>query len=93
MYYHTFTADQLEDDILPQLLLGKILCFAPVNQFVKIVHNCKTIKFHCMFMIGIRDSNDEVVAATLRALADIVPALGATTVKKDLFFILDPAFL
>ena len=44
-----------------------------------------------MSIIGIRDSNDEVVAATLRALADIVPALGATTVKKDLFFILDPA--
>ena len=41
-------------------------------------------------MIGIRDSNDEVVAATLRALADIVPALGATTVKKDSFFILEP---
>ena len=42
-----------------------------------------TAKFHCMSIIGIRDSNDEVVAATLRALADIVPALGATTVKKD----------
>ena len=41
-----------------------------------------------MSIIGIRDSNDEVVAATLRALADIVPALGATTVKKKLFFIL-----
>ena len=38
-----------------------------------------------MSIIGIRDSNDEVVAATLRALADIVPALGATTVKKDVF--------
>ena len=35
-----------------------------------------------MSMIGIRDSNDEVVAATLRALADIVPALGATTVRR-----------
>ena len=45
-----------------------------------------TAKFHCMSIIGIRDSNDEVVAATLRALADIVPALGATTVKKDLFY-------
>ena len=44
-----------------------------------------------MSIIGIRDSNDEVVAATLRALADIVPALGATTVKKDLFFILKSA--
>ena len=43
-----------------------------------------------MSIIGIRDSNDEVVAATLRALADIVPALGATTVKKH-FFILEPA--
>ena len=49
-----------------------------------------TAKFHCMSIIGIRDSNDEVVAATLRALADIVPALGATTVKEDLFFILYP---
>ena len=44
-----------------------------------------------MSIIGIRDSNDEVVAATLRALADIVPALGATTVKKHLIFILDPS--
>ena len=70
---------------MPQLLLGKILCFVLVDQFVKIVDNCKKIKFHCMSIIGIRDSNDEVVAATLRALADIVPALGATTVKKDVF--------
>ena len=45
-----------------------------------------------MSIIGIRDSNDEVVAATLRALADIVPALGATTVKKHLFCILKSAF-
>ena len=38
-----------------------------------------------MSIIGIRDSNDEVVAATLRALADIVPALGATTVRRFVF--------
>ena len=30
---------------------------------------------------GIRDNNDDVVAATLRALADIVPVLGAMTVR------------
>ena len=67
---------------MPQLLLGKSLGFVLVNQLVKIANNFKKIKFHCMSIIGIRDSNDEVVAATLRALADIVPALGATTVRR-----------
>ena len=35
------------------------------------------------FSTGIRDNNDEVVSATLRALADIVPVLGATTVSSS----------
>ena len=34
------------------------------------------------FLTGIRDNNDDVVSATLRALADIVPVLGATTVSS-----------
>lgn len=45
-----FSASQLEEDVLPQLLLG------------------------------IRDNNDQMVASTLRALADLVPLLGASTV-------------
>ncbi|KAL0122310.1 hypothetical protein PUN28_007208 [Cardiocondyla obscurior] len=49
-FVHVFEADELQNHILPELL------------------------------VGIKDTNDDLVCATLRALADIVPILGAATV-------------
>jgi hypothetical protein len=49
-YCRLFSSHVLEDEILPQLLLG------------------------------MRDTSDEMVSSTLRALADLVPILGARIV-------------
>lgn len=49
-FVHTFQANELKSQVLPELL------------------------------VGIKDTNDHLVSATLKALADIVPILGAATV-------------
>ncbi|XP_076285138.1 protein-associating with the carboxyl-terminal domain of ezrin [Lasioglossum baleicum] len=49
-FVHTFQADELKSQVLPELL------------------------------VGIKDTNDHLVSATLKALADVVPILGAATV-------------
>jgi len=38
------------------------------------------IFFYLQLLVGIKDTNEQLVSATLRALADLIPLLGAATV-------------
>jgi len=38
------------------------------------------IFFYLQLLVGIKDTNEQLVSATLRALADLIPVLGAAAV-------------
>ncbi|XP_011881858.1 PREDICTED: protein-associating with the carboxyl-terminal domain of ezrin [Vollenhovia emeryi] len=59
----------------------RLLLLSHFNSFVH-VFEADELKNHILpeLLVGIKDTNDDLVSATLRALADIVPILGAATV-------------
>lgn len=59
----------------------RLLLLSHFNSFVH-VFEVDELKNHILpeLLVGIKDTNDDLVCATLRALADIVPILGAAAV-------------
>jgi len=59
----------------------RLLLLSHFSSFVH-VFEADELKNHILpeLLVGIKDTNDDLVCATLRALADIVPILGAATV-------------
>lgn len=59
----------------------RLLLLSHFNSFVH-VFEAEELKNHILpeLLVGIKDTNDDLVCATLRALANIVPILGAATV-------------
>lgn len=59
----------------------RLLLLSHFNSFVH-VFDVDELKSHILpeLLVGIKDTNDDLVCATLRALADIVPILGAAAV-------------
>lgn len=59
----------------------RLVLLSHFNSFVYTFHTAE-LKTHVLpeLLVGIKDTNDHLVCATLRALADIVPILGAATV-------------
>jgi len=59
----------------------RLLLLSHFNSFVH-VFEADELKNHILpeLLVGIKDTNDDLVCATLRALADIVPILGAAAV-------------
>lgn len=59
----------------------RLLLLSHFNSFVH-VFEADELKNHILpeLLVGIKDTNDDLVCATLRALADVVPILGAATV-------------
>lgn len=59
----------------------RLLLLSHFNSFVH-VFDMDELKSHILpeLLVGIKDTNDDLVCATLRALADIVPILGAAAV-------------
>lgn len=84
-----FTVSTFKSILVPRLL--QIFCIRDVsirllllshfNSFVH-VFEPEELKNHILpeLLVGIKDTNDDLVCATLRALADIVPILGAAAV-------------
>ncbi|XP_011141469.2 protein-associating with the carboxyl-terminal domain of ezrin [Harpegnathos saltator] len=84
-----FTVSTFKSILVPRLLQMfcirdvsiRLLLLSHFNSFVH-VFDMDELKSHILpeLLVGIKDTNDELVCATLRALADIVPILGAATV-------------
>ncbi|XP_071563275.1 protein-associating with the carboxyl-terminal domain of ezrin [Temnothorax nylanderi] len=84
-----FTVPTFKSILVPRLL--QMFCIRDVSirllllsHFNTFVHVFETdeLKNHILpeLLVGIKDTNDDLVSATLRALADVVPILGAATV-------------
>ncbi|XP_012533635.1 protein-associating with the carboxyl-terminal domain of ezrin [Monomorium pharaonis] len=84
-----FTVPTFKSILVPRLL--QMFCIRDVSirllllsHFSSFVHvfEADELKNHILpeLLVGIKDTNDDLVCATLRALADIVPILGAATV-------------
>ncbi|XP_020297837.1 protein-associating with the carboxyl-terminal domain of ezrin isoform X2 [Pseudomyrmex gracilis] len=84
-----FTVTTFKNILVPRLL--QMFCIRDVSirllllsHFSSFVHvfEVDELKNHILpeLLVGIKDTNDNLVSATLRALADIVPILGAATV-------------
>ncbi|KAL6255924.1 hypothetical protein P5V15_013164 [Pogonomyrmex californicus] len=84
-----FTVPTFKSILIPRLLQMfcirdvsiRLLLLSHFNSFVH-VFEADELKNHILpeLLVGIKDTNDDLVCATLRALADIVPILGAATV-------------
>ncbi|KYN29218.1 Protein-associating with the carboxyl-terminal domain of ezrin [Trachymyrmex cornetzi] len=84
-----FTISTFKTILVPRLL--QMFCIRDVSirllllsHFSSFVHvfEADELKNHILpeLLVGIKDTNDDLVCATLRALADIVPILGAAAV-------------
>lgn len=84
-----FTVPTFKTILVPRLL--QMFCIRDVSirllllsHFSSFVHvfEADELKSHILpeLLVGIKDTNDDLVCATLRALAEIVPILGAATV-------------
>lgn len=84
-----FTVPTFKNILVPRLLQMfcirdvsiRLLLLSHFNSFVH-VFEADELKNHILpeLLVGIKDTNDDLVCATLRALADIVPILGAAAV-------------
>ncbi|XP_071644997.1 protein-associating with the carboxyl-terminal domain of ezrin [Temnothorax longispinosus] len=84
-----FTVPTFKSILVPRLLQMfcirdvsiRLLLLSHFNTFVH-VFETEELKNHILpeLLVGIKDTNDDLVSATLRALADVVPILGAATV-------------
>lgn len=84
-----FTVPTFKSILVPRLLQMfcirdvsiRLLLLSHFNSFVN-VFEADELKNHILpeLLVGIKDTNDDLVCATLRALADIVPILGAAAV-------------
>nr|XP_012234046.1 PREDICTED: protein-associating with the carboxyl-terminal domain of ezrin [Linepithema humile] len=84
-----FTISTFKNILVPRLLQMfcirdvsiRLLLLSHFNSFVH-VFEAEELKNHILpeLLVGIKDTNDDLVCATLRALANIVPILGAATV-------------
>ncbi|KAL6447108.1 hypothetical protein ACFW04_001448 [Cataglyphis niger] len=84
-----FTVSTFKNILVPRLLQMfcirdvsiRLLLLSHFNSFVH-VFEVGELKNHILpeLLVGIKDTNDDLVCATLRALADIVPILGAAAV-------------
>ncbi|XP_014469942.1 PREDICTED: protein-associating with the carboxyl-terminal domain of ezrin [Dinoponera quadriceps] len=84
-----FTASTFKSILVPRLLQMfcirdvsiRLLLLSHFNSFVH-VFDIDDLKSHILpeLLVGIKDTNDDLVCATLKALADIVPILGAAAV-------------
>ncbi|XP_072748358.1 protein-associating with the carboxyl-terminal domain of ezrin [Anoplolepis gracilipes] len=84
-----FTVSTFKSILVPRLLQMfcirdvsiRLLLLSHFNSFVH-VFEADELKNHILpeLLVGIKDTNDDLVCATLRALADIVPILGAAAV-------------
>lgn len=84
-----FTVSTFKSTLVPRLLQMfcirdvsiRLLLLSHFNSFVH-VFEVGELKNHILpeLLVGIKDTNDDLVCATLRALADIVPILGAAAV-------------
>ncbi|KAM0730032.1 Protein-associating with the carboxyl-terminal domain of ezrin [Formica fusca] len=84
-----FTVSTFKSILVPRLLQMfcirdvsiRLLLLSHFNSFVH-VFEVGELKNHILpeLLVGIKDTNDDLVCATLRALADIVPILGAAAV-------------
>lgn len=84
-----FTVSTFKNILVPRLLQMfcirdisiRLLLLSHFNSFVH-VFEVEELKHHILpeLLVGIKDTNNDLVCATLRALADVVPILGAATV-------------
>ncbi|XP_032674227.1 protein-associating with the carboxyl-terminal domain of ezrin [Odontomachus brunneus] len=84
-----FTVSTFKSILVPRLLQMfcirdvsiRLLLLSHFNSFVH-VFDMDELKSHILpeLLVGIKDTNDNLVCATLRALADVVPILGAAAV-------------
>lgn len=84
-----FTVSTFKSILVPRLLQMfcirdvsiRLLLLSHFNSFVR-VFDMDELKSHILpeLLVGIKDTNDDLVCATLRALADVVPILGAAAV-------------
>lgn len=84
-----FTVSTFQVDLIPQLLQMfcvrdaaiRLLLLSHLNSFVKIVQ-IDDLKHKVLpeLLVGIKDTDDNLVGMTLRALADLIPILGSSTV-------------
>lgn len=84
-----FTVSTFKSILVPRLLQMfcirdvsiRLLLLSHFNSFVHIFE-VDELKNHILpeLLVGIKDTNDDLVCATLRALADVVPILGAAAV-------------